>query len=35
MIVVEELDTKLITMDKQILRSFPGHSAKPIDVIDS
>jgi predicted nucleic acid-binding protein len=29
--LAEDLDTKLITMDKQILRSFPDRSAKPLD----
>ncbi len=33
--LAKELDTKLITMDKQILRSFPEYSAKPLDVIGS
>ena len=32
--LAEELDIKLITMDKQILRSFPGRSAKPSDVLN-
>jgi len=30
-----ELDIKLITLDKQILRSFPERAAKPADVISS
>ncbi len=33
--LTEELDTKLITKDKQILRSFSGRSAKPLDVLNS
>ena len=33
--LAEDLDTKLITMDKRILRSFPERCAKPLDVIDS
>jgi predicted nucleic acid-binding protein len=33
--LAEDLDIKLITMDKQILRSFPERSAKPLDIIDS
>ncbi|MEX0928612.1 MAG: type II toxin-antitoxin system VapC family toxin, partial [Balneolales bacterium] len=33
--LAEELDTKLITMDKQILRSFPELSSKPLDIIDN
>ena len=33
--LAEELDIKLITMDKQILRSFPDRCAKPLDVINS
>ncbi len=33
--LAEELDIKLITMDKQILRSFPGRCTKPLDVINS
>jgi predicted nucleic acid-binding protein len=33
--LAEDLDTKLITMDKQILRSFPDRSAKPLDVLNS
>ncbi len=32
--LAEGLDVKLITMDKQILRSFPERSAKPLDIID-
>jgi len=31
--LAEDLDTKLITMDKQILRSFPERTVKPKDVI--
>ena len=33
--LAEELDIKLITTDKQILRSFPDRCAKPLDVINS
>ncbi len=33
--LAEELNTKLITIDKQILHSFPEHSANPLDVLDS
>ncbi len=33
--LAEELDIKLITMDKQILSSFPALSAKPKNVITS
>lgn len=33
--LAEELDIKLITMDKQILRSFPERSANPVDIIKS
>ena len=33
--LAEDLDTKLITMDKQILRSFPERCAKPSDVLNS
>lgn len=33
--LAEDLGTKLITMDKQILDSFPEDSAKPLDVLDS
>ncbi len=33
--LAEELDIKLITMDKQMLRSFPDRCAKPLDVINS
>ena len=33
--LAEELDIKLITMDKQILRSFPRRCAKPLDVLNS
>lgn len=33
--LAEDLNMKLITMDKQILRSFPEQSAKPSDVIAS
>jgi predicted nucleic acid-binding protein len=33
--LAEELDIKLITMNKQILRSFPDRCAKPLDVINS
>jgi len=32
--LAEDLDIKLITMDKHILRSFPERCAKPLDVID-
>ncbi len=32
--LAEELDIKLITMDNQILRSFPDRCAKPSDVIN-
>lgn len=32
--LAEDLEIKLITMDKQILRSFPARSHKPQDVID-
>jgi predicted nucleic acid-binding protein len=31
--LAEDLETKLITMDEQILRSFPERTAKPSDVI--
>jgi len=31
--LAEELNIKLITMDKQILRSFPELAAKPSDII--
>ena len=33
--LAEELDIKLLTMDKQILRSFPERCAKPLDVLNS
>ncbi len=33
--LAEDLDTKLITMDKQNLRSFPERCAKPLDVLKS
>lgn len=33
--LAEDLDTKLITMDKQILRSFPERAIKPMDVLGS
>jgi len=33
--LAEAVDTKLITMDKQILRSFPDRCAKPLDVLNS
>lgn len=33
--LAEELDIKLITMDKQILRSFPDRCAKPSDILNS
>jgi len=33
--LAEELDIKLINMDKQILRSFPGRCTKPSDVLNS
>jgi hypothetical protein len=32
--LAEDLNTKLITMDKQILRSFPELCAKPLDVLN-
>ena len=32
--LAEELDIKMITMDKQILHSFPGRCAKPSDVFN-
>ena len=32
--LAEELDIKLVTMDKQILRSFPDRCAKPLDIIN-
>lgn len=31
--LAEDLDIKLITMDKQILRTFPNRSSKPSDLI--
>jgi len=31
--LAEELDIKLITMDKQILRLFPDRAARPMDVL--
>jgi len=32
--LAEDLDIKLITMDKQILHSFPERSFQPLEVID-
>ena len=32
--LAEDLELKLITMDKKILRSFPERSAKPSEVIN-
>jgi len=33
--LAEELDIKLITIDKKILRAFPERSANPLDIINS
>ena len=33
--LAEDLDIKLITMDKKILRTFPERSANPLDIINS
>jgi len=33
--LAEDLDIKLVTMDKKILRSFPERSANPLDIIVS
>lgn len=33
--LAEDLDIKLITMDKQILRSFPDRTSRPLDIINT
>ncbi len=33
--LAQDLDIKLITMDKQILRSFPERAATPMDILSS
>lgn len=33
--LAEDLETKLVTMDKQILRSFPEHASNPLNIMDS
>jgi predicted nucleic acid-binding protein len=33
--LAEDLDIKLITIDKKILRAFPERSANPLDIINS
>jgi predicted nucleic acid-binding protein len=33
--LAEDLDIKLITMDKKIIRSFPDRCVSPLDVLDS